>query len=105
MATPTDPLWQHLADMTANPFIPELHDDACDDTGCTGCRQPRSGIARLDVPTETVAAEFVALKAKRTTDALLAEQRHQFLDLDADSQFTVPGSCCPACPPRTEVAP
>jgi hypothetical protein len=60
-------------------------------------------LARVDVPAAEVAAEFMALKAKRTTDALLAEQRHQFYDLDADSQFTVPGSCCPACPPRTEV--
>ncbi|MEU0665703.1 hypothetical protein ABZ508_26455 [Streptomyces lavendulocolor] len=61
-------------------------------------------LARVDVPAAEVAAEFVVLKAKRTTDGLLLEQRHQFLDLDADSQFTVPGSCCPACPPRTEVA-
>ncbi|GGU52108.1 hypothetical protein [Streptomyces lavendofoliae] len=57
-------------------------------------------LARVDVPAAEVAAEFMALKAKRTTDALLAEQRHQYLDLDPDSQFTVPGSCCPACPPR-----
>jgi hypothetical protein len=100
MATPTDPLWQHLAGMTAAPFIPELHDDACDDTGCTGCRPPRSGIARLDVPAAEVAAEFVALKAKRLTECELLEQRHQLFDLDADSAFTIPGSCCPACPPR-----
>jgi hypothetical protein len=101
MATPTDPLWQHLAGMTAAPFIPELHDDACDDTGCTGCQQPRSGIARLDVPAAQVAAD---VKAAALRQAELAEQRHQFYDLDPDSQFTVPGSCCPACPPRTEVA-
>jgi hypothetical protein len=61
-------------------------------------------LARVDVPAAEVAAEFMALKAKRTTDGLLLEQRHQFYDLDADSQFTVPGSCCPACPPRTEGA-
>jgi hypothetical protein len=62
-------------------------------------------LSRLDVPAEQVAAEIAALTAKRTRDALLAEQRHQFLDLDADSAFTVPGCICPACPPRdTEAA-
>jgi hypothetical protein len=62
-------------------------------------------MARVDVPLERVADEITALKAKRTRDGLLDEQRHQYLDLDADSQFTVPGSCCPACPPRdTEAA-
>ncbi|MFC5802743.1 hypothetical protein [Streptomyces formicae] len=33
-------------------------------------------LSRVDVPAAQVAAEFAALKAKRTTDALLAEQRH-----------------------------
>jgi hypothetical protein len=37
-------------------------------------------------------------------DALLAEQRHQFLDLDADSTCPIPGASCPACPPRDEEA-
>ncbi|MEU7435694.1 hypothetical protein AB0B07_33375 [Streptomyces sioyaensis] len=32
-------------------------------------------------------------------DGQLAEQRHQYLDLDADSAFTTPGCVC-ACPPK-----
>ncbi|MFD9222049.1 hypothetical protein ACFWDI_19005 [Streptomyces sp. NPDC060064] len=53
-----------------------------------------------DVPATQVAAEFVALKAKRTTTGLLAEQRHQLLDLDPDSAFTLPGCTCVNCPPK-----
>ena len=64
---------------------------------------PRSS-GDWDVPAARVAAEFIALKERRTREALLAEQRHQYLDLDDDSAFTVPGSCCPACPPRTNTA-
>lgn len=37
--------------------------------------------------------------AFRRKDSLLAEQRHQLLDLDADSAYTVPGCVC-ACPPK-----
>jgi len=29
----------------------------------------------------------------------LAEQRHQYLDLDADSECCPEGFTCPACPP------
>jgi hypothetical protein len=62
-------------------------------------------LSRLDVSAEQVAAEIAELKAKRTRDGLLAEQRHALLDLDADSAFTIPGCVCPACPPRdTEAA-
>lgn len=32
-------------------------------------------------------------------EARLDEQRHQLMDLDTDSRFTVPGATCPACPP------
>ncbi|MFG3510200.1 hypothetical protein ACGF5F_32410 [Streptomyces sp. NPDC047821] len=61
-------------------------------------------LARVDVPLGQLANHMAMLQAARQLEGVLAEQRHQFLDLDADSQFTVPGSCCPACPPRTEVA-
>ncbi|WP_330479906.1 hypothetical protein OG301_38870 (plasmid) [Streptomyces platensis] len=37
--------------------------------------------------------------AFRKKDSLLAEQRHQLFDLDADSAYTVPGCIC-ACPPK-----
>jgi hypothetical protein len=30
----------------------------------------------------------------------LAEQAHQYLDLDADSECCPQGFSCPACPPR-----
>jgi hypothetical protein len=33
---------------------------------------------------------------------LLAEQRHQYLDLDPDSQCPMPGAACVACPPKEE---
>ena len=29
-----------LSDLMANPFIPELHQDDCDDVACTGCVRP-----------------------------------------------------------------
>lgn len=39
--------------------------------------------------------------AERAMAGALLEQRHQLLDLDADSQCRdFPGATCPACPPR-----
>lgn len=35
----------------------------------------------------------------RLTEARLIEQRHQVMDLDADSRYGLPGAACPACPP------
>ncbi len=49
-------------------------------------------IADLDVPLAVVEAQ-------------LAEQRHQYLDLDADSSCCLPGLACPACPPVGTVPP
>lgn len=37
--------------------------------------------------------------AFRRKESLLAEQRHQLFDLDADSAYTIPGCIC-ACPPK-----
>ncbi|KAF0651334.1 MULTISPECIES: hypothetical protein [Streptomyces] len=54
-------------------------------------------IARLDVPLDRLAANLRALTLR---DGALAEQRHQYLDLDADSACRPDGFCCPACPPR-----
>jgi hypothetical protein len=34
----------------------------------------------------------------------LAEQQHQLLDLDSDSQCPMPGAVCVACPPREETS-
>ena len=34
----TTPALTHLAAQAANPFIPELHTDDCDDTSCVHCR-------------------------------------------------------------------
>ena len=61
---------------------------------------PRRPAGEWDVPATQVAAEFVALKERRTKEALLAEQRHQYLDLDADSVFRLPGCTCVSCPPK-----
>lgn len=39
MSTETpNPLLAHLANLTAFPFIPELHTDDCDDTSCVRCQ-------------------------------------------------------------------
>jgi len=70
---------------------------------------PPAGIARLDVPAAEVEAEarriwaernlrVAALNAGMTADeyrkaGLLAEQHHQFLDLDADSSCPFEGAC------------
>lgn len=51
-------------------------------------------------PLEQVADEMAALKAKAAREGLLAEQRHTVFDLDSDSAFTLPGSCCVNCPPK-----
>jgi hypothetical protein len=62
-----------------------------------------SSIARLDVPLPVLeAAVHTALKAKATREdyeGLLAEQRHQYLDLDPDSVCCLPGFTCVNCPP------
>lgn len=60
---------------------------------------PTPEIARLDVPLARFDADLQFLRLKREADARflagrLAEQRHQYYDLDADSAFTVPGACC-----------
>jgi hypothetical protein len=31
-----------LGDLMANPFIPELHEDDCPDSNCSGCIQPEA---------------------------------------------------------------
>ncbi len=41
-------------------------------------------------------------RAAVESEGALLEQRHQLLDLDADSRFTFPGACCVNCPPREE---
>lgn len=43
-------------------------------------------------------------QAERNLEGALAEQRHQLIDLDLDSAYTVPGSCICACPPKAETA-
>ncbi|MEW2415351.1 hypothetical protein AB0953_16770 [Streptomyces sp. NPDC046866] len=53
---------------------------------------PLNPIARLDVPADEL---MRALKAKAVREfhaGELAEQRHQFLDLDADSSCPVAGA-------------
>lgn len=59
---------------------------------------PRT-IADLDRPLPELEAAVKQLAATRTRAGLLAEQRHQYLDLDVDSACTVPGSSCPSCLP------
>ncbi|MBT2467785.1 hypothetical protein J7E97_07845 [Streptomyces sp. ISL-66] len=70
---------------------------------------PTPEIARLDVPLAELAADLqmVALKraaAERLRAGALLEQRHQLLDLDADSRYTVPGCAYRNCLPGTGVA-
>jgi hypothetical protein len=61
---------------------------------------PARSSGDLDVPLTQVADELRALKAKALKDGLLLEQRHQYLDLDADSVCCLPGTACVACPPK-----
>lgn len=58
---------------------------------------PRRTIAALDVPTPVVEARAREARLRR---GRLEEQRHQFLDLDADSVCCPSGFVCVACPPR-----
>lgn len=58
---------------------------------------PRPAIEALDVPTEQVTADAKRLRLKA---GQMAEQRHQYLDLDADSTCCPQEFACPACPPH-----
>lgn len=53
---------------------------------------PTPEIARLDVTEATLIAELKAVAARRERAGLLAEQRHQLLDLDADSTCPITGA-------------
>ncbi|MDX3328846.1 hypothetical protein PV405_30000 [Streptomyces sp. ME02-6979-3A] len=89
-----NPLIAHLDGLTAAPFIPELHDDDCDDLACARC-VPSSEISRLDVPLPELIRqvdEMAALKRQRMADALLVEERHQ-CDPDDDRFASLPCSC------------
>lgn len=57
----------------------------------------RPAMAAVDVPTPVVEAQVRDARLRR---GRLEEQRHQFLDLDADSACCLPGFVCVACPPR-----
>lgn len=39
------------------------------------------------------------MTSEETKEALVAEQRHQYRDLDPDSECCPDGFTCPACPP------
>ncbi|MFZ3473158.1 hypothetical protein ACODT3_10510 [Streptomyces sp. 4.24] len=78
------------------------------DTTSSAIASLTPSIARLDVPAAAVEAEarrmwaernlrVAALNAGVSADEYrrageLLEQRHQFLDLDADSAYTIPGA-------------
>ncbi|WP_411102508.1 hypothetical protein [Streptomyces sp. cmx-4-9] len=53
---------------------------------------PTPEIARLDVAEAVLITELKALAARRERAGLLAEQRHQLLDLDADSTCPIEGA-------------
>lgn len=60
-------------------------------------------IERLDVPLTRLEADMRALITRQRLQAgALAEQRHQYSDLDLDSACCPQGFICPACPPRTD---
>lgn len=54
---------------------------------------PTPPIARLDVPLAELHAELQSLRKHRLREGLLAEQRHQLYDLDADSCCPIEGAC------------
>jgi hypothetical protein len=57
------------------------------------CGVPTPDIARLDVAEAVLIADLKAIAARREREGLLAEQRHQLLDLDADSTCPFEGAC------------
>ncbi|MET7788089.1 hypothetical protein ABZS93_15970 [Streptomyces sp900116325] len=86
----TNPLFEHLAWMIAHPFIPELHQDDCDDMACVRCEPTANPIERLDVPLADLVADLQPEPAEqRIAAGLAAEYRHLLLDAD-------PGSSTPA---------
>ncbi len=54
---------------------------------------PTPEIARLDVTEAVLIADLKAIAARREMAGLLAEQRHQLLDLDIDSTCPFEGAC------------
>lgn len=54
---------------------------------------PTPEIARLDVTEADLIIALKATAARREREGLLAEQRHQLLDLDADSSCPIEGAC------------
>lgn len=80
-----NPLLAQLADLTAAPFIPELHHDDCDDLACARCVPP-SQISQLDMPLPELirnVKEKAAMKQAHMVTALLSEERHQCDPADA----------------------
>ncbi|MFE9850250.1 hypothetical protein ACFYPN_15770 [Streptomyces sp. NPDC005576] len=71
--------FDYLLDLTANPFIPELHHDDCDDESCVRCITPADADVNANVD-QGAAARIAA--------GIAAEQRHLLYDADPDS--TVP---------------
>lgn len=65
------------------------------DTGSPALAEllPDAGITRLDVKTTDLIADLKAIAARREREGLLAEQRHQLFDLDADSSCPFEGAC------------
>jgi hypothetical protein len=90
---PTNPtaraLLSALLEHDASGWIPEIHLDECPGDTCQGC-DPQ----HLAVKAAQILVDLKAVAARREHEGLLAEQRHQLLDLDADSVFTIPGACC-----------
>jgi len=82
-----------LLEHDASGWIPEAHDDDCDDDSCTGCVQcPVATIADLDrSPREAVGA----VTALRQHAGFLAECRHQ-LEPAVDA-FTALAVAHPEC--------
>ncbi|MFG2412347.1 hypothetical protein [Streptomyces goshikiensis] len=58
---------------------------------------PTPPIARLDVPTADLIIDLKAAAARRERTGLLAEQRHQLLDLDVDSACPLEGATTYQC--------
>lgn len=54
---------------------------------------PTPDIARLDVAEADLITALKAAAVRRERAGLLAEQRHQLLDLDADSTCPIEGAC------------
>jgi hypothetical protein len=54
----------------SRPFIPELHEDDCDDVSCARCVKPASSTSAMDVPAAQLVADMRARSQQQAVELL-----------------------------------